>query len=608
MTLPARLNFPHLVPMMPEAYVSENVVGGLSSCENCATLDLGHSDSGVDGQHEFPDMSGWNLLQSGQDAELLEEPMSWDVDGSLDPISQFDDVSTLGVNRTASVDESTLLATVIDDSVELGPSLQTEIDEETGTFPGEGMLTADTGDARSSSVQALGVTDAGLWDVQQSYVPDDSNFDLFEHCSEQNFELLHDQQTDGSFSLVSAGGCGDVFRDSELGRLARGEAGTSAASSRGTLAVDVGVQRAYEQLKPEVPKFVWETSAFLRQVFGSDPIMPLPIADTRPRMPIDVEAPVSVRELLKRPRTLTTASLSDRTLKFYPEKEDKDRRCSILSDWASLVAVAPNAFRVGRFIVEDKEEMTHDNIRRSVEMCFTGKATSTLAKRFYSINRFLTWCVKTGACPFPVRERDVLRHLEGLDSDKCAPSAGQSLLEAIRFGAALLGMDEDLSSKGQTRVQGLATKMSLRAGPIVQAAPLTVAQVCKLERLVVESDDFRDKVTLGGIMILLYSCGRISDGQRAVEAIFDGGMADIDHLGAEVNAYYELRVVGNKAVRSETLKRSILPLVAPIFSLSNVAWFNSWAQARSICGLPVSGRLAQPFLCRCWRRTHGSGP
>ena len=192
----------------------------------------------------------------------------------------------------------------------------------------------------------------------------------------------------------------------------------------------------------------------------------------------------------------------------------------------------------------------------------------------------------------------MLRHLEALDSDKCAPSAGRSLLEAIRFGAALLGMDEDLSSKGQTRVQGLATKMALRAGPIVQAAPLTVAQVCKLERLVVESEDFRDKATLGGILILLYSCGRISDGQRAVEAIFDGNMADIDHLGTEVSAYYELRVVGNKAARSETLKRSILPLVAPIFSLSNTAWFNSWAQARSICGLPVSGRLGQPFLCR----------
>ena len=122
---------------------------------------------------------------------------------------------------------------------------------------------------------------------------------------------------------------------------------------------------------------------------------------------------------------------------------------SIVSDWASLVAVAPMAFRVGRFIDEDKEDMTHANIRRSVEMCFTGKATSTLAKRFYSITRFLTWCVKSGACPFPVRERDVLRHLEDLDSSKSAPSSGRSLLEAIRFSAALLGMDEDLSTKGQ---------------------------------------------------------------------------------------------------------------------------------------------------------------
>ena len=338
--------------MMPEAYVSRNVVGGSSSCENCPTHNLSHSDSD-DAQHQLPDMSGWNLLQSGQDAELLEEPMPWDAEGSLDPISQFGDMSTLGVNFTASVDESALLATVLDDPVELEPSLQTEIDEETGTFPGEGFLTADSGDARTSSVPALEETTEGFRDVEQPHVLDDSNLELFEHSSEQNSERLHDQQTDRSFSLVDAEGSGDGFKDSELGRLAIDEAGTHAASSRGSLAVDVGVQRAYEQLKPEVPKFVWETSAFLRQVFGTDPVVPLPVADTRPQMPIDVEAPVSVRELLKRPRALTTASLCDRTLKFYPEKEDKDRRCSILSDWASLVAVAPNAFRVGRFIIED---------------------------------------------------------------------------------------------------------------------------------------------------------------------------------------------------------------------------------------------------------------
>ena len=349
MTPLAQPNVRPLAPMMPEAYVSRNVVGGSSSCENCPTHDLSHSDSG-DAQHQLPDMSGWNLLQSGQDAELLEEPMSWDAEGSMDPISQFGDMSTLGVNFTASVDESALLATVIDDPVELEPSLQTEIDEETGAFPGEGFLTADSGDARTSLVPALEETTAGFRDVKLPHVLDDSNLDLFEHFSEQNSELLHDQrtdrsfslvdaegsgehfseqnsellhdqQTDRSFSLVDAEGSGDGFKDSELGRLAIDEAGTHAASSRETLAVDVGVQRAYEQLKPEVPKFVWETSAFLRQVFGTDPIMPLPVADTRPLMPIDVEAPVSVRELLKRPRALTTASLCDRTLKFYPEKE-----------------------------------------------------------------------------------------------------------------------------------------------------------------------------------------------------------------------------------------------------------------------------------------------
>ena len=586
--------------MMPDPHGPKTVDGGLSDAD-FETFGIGHGDADAiaAASQDLPDLSGWNVLQSEQDAMSSGGLGSLNAHGSLDPISQFDDFSILGPNLTAATDDTVAQATEIDDTCELGPSFHTELDENTGTFPGEGLTAVE---CRSDVSSFRRAGDVGHGETIPGFERLDSCADLDADMAELESGPIdvgtHDKQSDFGLSMVSCERNHDESHDEDLVRLAVVDSKMRSSSSRDSLAADVGVQRAFEQLKPEMPKYFWESSTFLRQVFGTDPFFPSVVADTRPPMPIDVEAPVSVRELLKRPRSQTTTSLCERTLKFYPEKEDRDRRMSIVSDWASLVAVAPMAFRVGRFIDEDKEDMTHANIRRSVEMCFTGKATSTLAKRFYSINRFLTWCVKSGACPFPVRERDVLRHLEDLDSAKSAPSSGRSLLEAIRFSAALLGMDEDLSTKGQTRVQGLATKMALRAGPIVQAAPLTVAQVCKLERLVVESEDFRDKVTLGGILILLYSCGRISDGQRAVEAIFDGDMADINHTSSEVGAYYELQVVGNKAARSETLKRSILPLVAPVFSMANVAWFNSWAQARSICGLPVSGKLTQPFLCR----------
>ena len=42
----------------------------------------------------------------------------------------------------------------------------------------------------------------------------------------------------------------------------------------------------------------------------------------------------------------------------------------------------------------------------------------------------------------------------------------------------------------------------------------------------------------------------------------------------------------------------ILPLVAPVFSLSNTDWFRSWVHAREIVGLQSQGRLDFPLICR----------
>ena len=144
----------------------------------------------------------------------------------------------------------------------------------------------------------------------------------------------------------------------------------------------------------------------------------------------------------------------------------------------------------------------------------------------------------------------------------------------------------------------MAASLSMTAGPIEQALPLTVQQVCQLERLVVTSDDLRDKIMLGCALILLYSCARVSDGQRAIRCILDADLAPINPADTEVKGFLELEVLGNKAARSDKLKRSLLPLVAPIFNLAGVDWFRSWVQAREALGLNVNGKLNHPFLCR----------
>ena len=99
--------------------------------------------------------------------------------------------------------------------------------------------------------------------------------------------------------------------------------------------------------------------------------------------------------------------------------------------------------------------------------------------------------------------------------EKTSASAGRSLLEALRFTQGVLGLQSDMQILGTGRVDGLSVELGRRAGPIQQATPLTVQQVMQLERLVSECDDLKDVVTFGGLLVLLYSCGRFSDGQRA---------------------------------------------------------------------------------------------
>ena len=95
----------------------------------------------------------------------------------------------------------------------------------------------------------------------------------------------------------------------------------------------------------------------------------------------------------------------------------------------------------------------------------------------------------------------------------------------------------------------------LRAGPILQASPLTVVQVRLLERLLVETEDLKDKVVIGGALVLLYGCGRLSDGQRAVRMICDWDVEKkFDPSSFEEQGFIELQVLNHKTARSEKLK------------------------------------------------------
>lgn len=365
-----------------------------------------------------------------------------------------------------------------------------------------------------------------------------------------------------------------------------------------------GLELADMMLTPQMPKFIWEEDGFMKAIFGKrQSIFPDPVPATRPSMDVVADEPEEVWNLCEPPsskRSRPSNSLCSQHLKYVEQSSADARRASVLSDWASLVSISLESFAVGRCMTDSGEQVTHDTITRSIGACFAHKAASTLAKRYYALNRFVVWANAVGVDPFPLRERDMFAYLQMLKSDEfTAPSAGRSFIEAIKFSAGVLGLDSDIADYGQGRLHGTAVELALRAGPIQQACSLTVQQVCQLERLVVSSIDPKDRVVLGGALVLLYSAGRVSDGHRCTELIMDTDLSKVDAGSMESCGYLELRVLGHKTARSEKMKRTyFLPLVVPIFSMSGANWFQAWVEARDRLGLVCDGKLRHPLICR----------
>ena len=137
---------------------------------------------------------------------------------------------------------------------------------------------------------------------------------------------------------------------------------------------------------------------------------------------------------------------------------------------------------------------------------------------------------------------------------------GKSFLEAVHFTTALLGLQSDLELVGSQRLDGVAEAMAREGPPVSRARPLTVSQVKTLEKLVVETENLQDKVMVGNMLVLLYSCARHSDGLRAQELIVDvPDEQEINPRSVENQGFLELSVLAHKGAYTTVMKRTDSP-------------------------------------------------
>jgi hypothetical protein len=366
------------------------------------------------------------------------------------------------------------------------------------------------------------------------------------------------------------------------------------------------LQAFNQSLQTSAPKFMWETDSFLSAVFspGSSVVDQLykPAALKRPSPGfVDLtddrldEAPIAkaLRKGAVKPIYLGSFSRAS-------GENECNKRKFYLSGWVTLVLINSDAFSALQDAMAEAEHPDRECVMRCLAECFAAKATSTLGKRLGAMSKYASHCEKAHLTAFPLSERSLYSYLSALHNDpSSSASVGKSFLEAVRFSAALLGLHGLERDKVPPRVSGLAEMLARRAPCVKQAMPLSVQQVALLEETCCNADALQDRMLVGGLLLMLYSCARASDMARVVKLVID--RVDTTRDGSQkqfVAGFIEASALHTKGARSVTHKRTLLPLVAPMAGISEWKWWDAYLQARDAMGMAQKSGLEYPLLCR----------
>ena len=414
---------------------------------------------------------------------------------------------------------------------------------------------------------------------------------------EPEYDEPWDETSLASMNPLETFGIPQFAGESLPARLAEQPSSSSAGVSSN------GIRLMSETLEQETPKFFWETDPFLQTVFGTQSSAEMVFGKPNSKRPVDgivdvdtIEEETPIMQALKR-RLEKPIPLHARVLKHVEETDSKTKRTSLFSDWSTLIAIDVGAFAMSNMLKD--EGISRGGVIDAVASCLGPKATSTIHKRYCALSRFVKWALQSGRQVFPLRESVAYAYLVDLrENPKTAPTAGQSFVESIHFAGTMLGMQHDLDLVGDQRIKGVAEELARSGGAMQQAEALTVDQVKRLEALTCVADCLADTLTLGGLLIMVYGCARHSDLQRARRVIWDVDENRFNPTSLEPQGYLEFQVLCHKTARSVKMKRTFLPVVCPLVSLSAEPWYVAWYQARKALGMGVEGDVEFPILCR----------
>ena len=274
--------------------------------------------------------------------------------------------------------------------------------------------------------------------------------------------------------------------------------------------------------------------------------------------------------------------------KLWDERLSADRKAGIRK-WVSIMLERPDAWELCRkHFLQGQLIYACGGVEESVRDSLHGKASNTIHIRANPLFRYMKFCKDHGYVAWPIFERHAYDFLKS--SDSFAATFPGSFLRSVAFAHHVMGLHGEVSAILSGRTKGVSTQWFLKKKALNQRAPLSVAQLVKLEETVMDSKvNVEDRVAAGFFAFMVYSRSRYSDALSVSEI-------SLDVVGEGSDAYGFVEASATRVKTGTTLEKKtrFLPMAGTVRGVSGLPWALTWMQLREASKVPVG--LGRPLL------------
>ena len=244
---------------------------------------------------------------------------------------------------------------------------------------------------------------------------------------------------------------------------------------------------------------------------------------------------------------------------------------------------------VGRQCI-DSTGTPRDDMEETLVSIIGTKSPSTVIKRCNAVLAYQRWLITwIDAEAFPFSEQMVWDYLVHLRNCVAAAAKALSFIQTLRFCQHVLQVDGAEECVASRRLVGQSEIQASLKGPTRQARPLTVAEVRKLQKFMVDpAKDLGERLMCSHLVLMVYTRSRNSDLAHVHDISHDSTPKDGHD---EYSGFIQFTTRYHKSARSVETKSLLMPIIACGESVGPEPWLDVWLALRKKAGLATSGQV-----------------